>query len=645
MKRGACVFLVLVVVSAAFSSAFAQGAEGIDSERFKPAMDSQGLFVTTGGQGELSGDINVGLYLHYSRNPLVVMRDGDVVQSLVSDRVSGNFLVSMGITDWLTLGVDVPAVFYQAGKMLDQTTGADIGLSSAALGDIRVSPKLTVLREKIHGISLALDVPVSLPSGDGGAFLGSTSVTFSPTLALSRHLLKERLLLAVNIGAWLMSGNADYRDLDVGHEMFYRVGAGFRFSEGFWGMGEILGGGKISSLFKNKPNEAPLEWLLGLRYRVPYDLYITAGGGGGLLPGWGTPNFRAFIGLMWSPRVRDMDSDGIADDDDRCPSDPGPAENDGCPWGDKDLDGIKDNVDKCPDRAGPAENHGCPWGDKDADGIKDNVDNCPDKAEDKDGFEDEDGCPDPDNDKDGVLDGVDKCPNLAGTKEQQGCPFKDSDSDGIEDDKDKCPTQAGPKENGGCPWGDKDSDGIKDNVDKCPDQPEDKDGFEDEDGCPDPDNDKDGIPDNKDKCPNEPETINGIKDSDGCPDKGRVVVIIKKEKIEILQKVHFASGKSIIMRDSFSLLNQVAQVMNGHTEIKKIRVEGHTDSIGSDRFNERLSERRAKAVMNYLVKRGHVAPERLESKGYGESKPIAPNSTRKGREMNRRVEFTIVENE
>ena len=66
--------------------------------------------------------------------------------------------------------------------------------------------------------------------------------------------------------------------------------------------------------------------------------------------------------------------------------------------------------------------------------------------------------------------------------------------------------------------GDRDGDGIKDDVDKCPDDPEDYDGFEDEDGCPDPDNDKDGIPDELDSCPNDPETYNGYKDEDGCPD-------------------------------------------------------------------------------------------------------------------------------
>jgi len=131
-------------------------------------------------------------------------------------------------------------------------------------------------------------------------------------------------------------------------------------------------------------------------------------------------------------------------------------------------------------------------GDRDGDGIADSRDLCPDEPEDFDGFEDTDGCPDPDNDKDGVLDVNDRCPNAPGPR------------------GDGCPRSVGT---------DRDHDGIPDAMDKCPDDPEDKDGFQDDDGCPDPDNDMDGIPDVRDKCPNEPETFNGYQDDDGCPDK------------------------------------------------------------------------------------------------------------------------------
>src|SRR5262249_25783383 len=96
---------------------------------------------------------------------------------------------------------------------------------------------------------------------------------------------------------------------------------------------------------------------------------------------------------------------------------------------------------------------------------------------------------------------------------------KDTDGDGINDDVDKCPQEPedkdGFQDDDGCPDSDNDSDGIPDAADKCPNEPEDKDGFQDDDGCPDPDNDGDGVPDAQDKCPDQPETKNGFQDEDG----------------------------------------------------------------------------------------------------------------------------------
>jgi OOP family OmpA-OmpF porin len=126
------------------------------------------------------------------------------------------------------------------------------------------------------------------------------------------------------------------------------------------------------------------------------------------------------------PLIKDSDNDGIPDAQDKCPTQAGPKENDGCPDKDLDGDGLVDRKDKCPDKPGPVERDGCPEEDKDRDGIVDSQDKCPDEPEDKDKFEDEDGCPDPDNDKDGVLDEKDKCPTEAETKngyqDDDGCP-------------------------------------------------------------------------------------------------------------------------------------------------------------------------------------------------------------------------------
>ena len=278
---------------------------------------------------------------------------------------------------------------------------------------------------------------------------------------------------------------------------------------------------------------------------------------------------------------------------------------------DRDGDGVADEHDACPEAPGPVEYLGCP--DRDEDGIPDHADQCPQAPEDFDNSQDDDGCPEE----------------------------EDGDGDGVMDEADVCPDVAGPPDNQGCPYADRDGDGILDDDDECPIDPEDADEYQDEDGCPDLDNDGDGMPDATDTCPKLPETRNGYQDDDGCPDINPGLVVVNREvgKIEIKQKVYFASGKASIKPRSYALLNEVAEVLKANPSMY-ILVEGHTDSKGSDSYNMRLSQKRANAVREYLVAYG-VEPERLEAMGFGEVRPIDDNSTRDGRERNRRVEFTI----
>jgi outer membrane protein OmpA-like peptidoglycan-associated protein len=187
--------------------------------------------------------------------------------------------------------------------------------------------------------------------------------------------------------------------------------------------------------------------------------------------------------------------------------------------------------------------------------------------------------------------------------------------------------------------GDRDGDGIKDDVDKCPDDPEDFDGFEDEDGCPDPDNDKDRILDKDDKCPNEPETYNGFEDEDGCPDKGRVIV--RKGKLEILDKIYFETDKAIIKTISYPILDAIAATLKGNPQITEIEVQGHADERGDDDYNMRLTEARSQAVRTYLIDKG-LEGGRLQAHGYGETKPVCTEHNENCWSNNRRVEFVIL---
>ena len=283
---------------------------------------------------------------------------------------------------------------------------------------------------------------------------------------------------------------------------------------------------------------------------------------------------------------------------------------------DNDGDGIPDEEDLCPDVAGEAIFNGCP--DTDKDGIVDGEDECPTEA----GLKTFNGCPDSDND--GIKNSEDDCPNEAGLPENNGCPIKDRDGDGVNDDIDQCPDEPGKPELQGCP--DRDGDGIADGSDNCPDEPGSKAAF----GCP--DSDADGVLDKDDRCPNTP----GPASNNGCPE-------IKEEDKEILefatQAVQFETARSTLKSESYPVLDQVVQVLKSYPDYS-LKIGGHTDSVGSSSKNQQLSERRAKTCYDYFTAKG-ISASRMSYAGFGETKPIADNKYKAGREKNRRVEFDI----
>ncbi len=304
---------------------------------------------------------------------------------------------------------------------------------------------------------------------------------------------------------------------------------------------------------------------------------------------------------------------------------------------DFDGDGIKGDDDKCVDEAEDLDKFedtdGCPEKDNDKDGIDDEKDQCRDSAEDKDGVSDEDGCPEGDSDADGVLDEKDKCPAVKGSPANDGCPDGDKDSDGVVDRLDACVDVKGPAENKGCPDVDSDQDGSVDRLDACKTEK----GPASNKGCPYPDTDKDTLADNLDNCINEP----GPVENQGCPAAKKQLVIITANKLVIKDKVYFDTNKATIQARSNTLLDQVSAILVAHAEITSVQVEGHTDNTGDAEYNRTLSADRAKAVVDYLVKKG-VGAERLKPVGYGPDRPAADNATPKGREENRRVEFNIL---
>lgn len=219
---------------------------------------------------------------------------------------------------------------------------------------------------------------------------------------------------------------------------------------------------------------------------------------------------------------------------------------------------------------------------------------------------------------------------------------KDTDGDGYPDSIDACPTV---KEDGkdpdatdGCPApADRDHDGLTDDIDKCPNDPEDFDKIEDNDGCPEEDADNDKIPDTEDHCPTDPGPRSKIAEKNGCPS---LTHVSEDGTVEILEPIQFDTGKATIKSVSFPILDEVVVLLESRPEMR-LGVYGHTDNKGVPANNLKLSKDRAASVMKYLIAKG-ISADRLESDGYGQTKPIADNGTNDGRQKNRRVEFKIL---
>lgn len=256
--------------------------------------------------------------------------------------------------------------------------------------------------------------------------------------------------------------------------------------------------------------------------------------------------------------------------------------------------------------------------DTDGDGVPDRKDKCPDTPA---GVAvDPTGCP-LDKDGDGVPDYQDKCPDVKGLAALQGCP--DADGDGVADDQDKCPgTPAGVKVDAtGCPV-DTDADGVADYLDKCPDTPA---GTKvDATGCP-IDRDGDGVPDDQDRCPDRA----GPASNKGCPEMS--------PEQKATKSIRFGFNSARLLPVSNARLDEIVKILNDYPDYN-LSLAGHTDAISSEAYNLRLSYDRAAVIRTYLLDKG-VTTARIEARGYGKLKPIAPNNTNAGRAKNRRVDF------
>ncbi|MCP1480476.1 outer membrane protein OmpA-like peptidoglycan-associated protein [Pseudomonas chlororaphis] len=156
------------------------------------------------------------------------------------------------------------------------------------------------------------------------------------------------------------------------------------------------------------------------------------------------------------------------------------------------------------------------------------------------------------------------------------------------------------------------------------------------------DEDGDGVPDSRDKCPGTPKGVQ--VDANGCPPEPVAVVeevVVVKEETIVIRDVHFEFDSARLTAADKAKLDTIATRLKQEAPSAQLRVTGHTDSVGSDAYNQRLSEKRARSVTEYLISAGVPRSSFVSVVGAGESQPVADNKTADGRAMNRRTEIKI----
>ncbi len=570
------------------TAAFAQSPYGFQTNRYEPTTAGEWGFMVDRPWYSSTRHFSLGLTLDYGHAPLVTgtrAPGNEFVEQtgIFEHQFFGHIDMGVSIADRLTLSASLPVLIYDSGTASNGITP----VSNMAVGDPRVGAMIRVFGHADRSpISLHLGANVWIPV-KGLDFLGDEEVRVMPKLVLAGY--GHHIQWAVT-GAYYfrpessigdeprLGGNSSGDEVQIGAAIAY---ADFerRFTVG----PEAL----LSTVVKDGDAFASdwtsLALLLGASYNIASEVQIGLAGGIGLLQQPGNPDARGLLRIAYAPISKG-------------------------------------------EKAAPK------FVDTDGDTIADASDKCPKEPEDLDGVADSDGCPETDGDGDGIVDESDKCPNEAGQVENLGCPDRDNDNDGIVDRLDQCPDEAedmdGFQDEDGCPDRDNDSDGVVDTEDRCPNEVGPSSNF----GCPEPDRDGDTVIDRLDNCPDE----FGSVANQGCAKKQ--LAKISEGRIEISQAVFFNTGTATIGKTSFPLLNNIAAILKAHPELN-VKVEGHSDNVGNDAKNLKLSQRRADAVVTYLVKQG-VAADRMTAEGFGSSQPIESNATKEGRSKNRRVVFS-----
>ncbi len=591
--------LILLLSHAALAQS-APTLPQLNAQNYRPPVDAEQTLWTEDASLKPDGWFSARLWGSYARNPLVYeFADGTTPDEvLVGDVLQFDVIPAISFKH-LRLGVDLPLYLTSSGSQVSSGTG---------LGDLAVDLKGTLLDTDDAPLGIALAGRMALPTASVDAPLGSDGLGGELSLIADKRL--GDLLLAANVGT-RFGPEVVLDNITINDQFLWRLGGAYAITDDN-GLSLDLAGSSTYSAPLSNPASSPIEGMVGGWQRFT-DFVLRAGIGSGLTAGVGSPDFRAILAFSYEPPPdRDTDLDGIVDRQDDCREDP------------EDLDGWQDS-DGCPDPSTKVMFR----------------------------FVDDDGYAVEGVGSEVTGEGIDPIARSGAFEvELHPGPYQvTAGADGYEDASltTTVPTAAHHE--------------VVVNMHAIPgvlvltvDDPEGKPtpfrwaiegGFTDDD---------DGKVDQQ-VAPGryilrvQAGGYMAIRKPIDVAPGARVEehftlqpskIVVTKERIELSEEVYFDTGKSSIKPESFSMLTEVANVLKDNPDITKVRIEGHTDSRGSASMNQRLSEARARAVLDYLVDQG-VEPERLTSAGYGESRPLVRGNNEAAWSKNRRVDIFIEE--
>ena len=679
-----------VLVSASFIAPATVRAQddtrNFSAERFKLASDSDGILGVESGTviGHLNWDL--GFWLGYADDPLALYLeeaggDNERVDSFLTRRIGGEVVAVLGFGKRLQLGVQIPVILDQNYSFMDTALAPQ---SSAGLGDVSIHPKLQLLFAEDFGVDVAILPMLTVPSRGSDSYFGESTWSFSPTLAVSRQM--DRVGLAGNIGYRLRSDNPEVLGLEVADEWFVRAGAGVRVNDDVQQPLSVNVSASLATSAADLFGELGgnyAEALVGADYWVDRDWKLLAGGGLGLTPGFGAPDWRVLAGLRYARRpmecaaplveragacVHDCQAPYVAEGDD-CVLPPCPAGyqrvGEECvipvqcggnpPNSDADCDGLPTppwillgppEAAYDPERREPRD---------------------PEQPVDPGGYAFGHAVPPPAGEDEfpADIEQYDYCPTVPGEAKYHGCPAPTVVTDTCSADSGRGAVRVAPElafVPGSALLSLPSRVPLEALAERAAAEPDllvaiDVGGAGAEPGLAQRRADAvaaflaskgvdlgqvsvlgrgDAASVGADDAATYP-----VRFERRCPSEIPPTTLCKELEIGDDFKIAYELNSANLQAASKEMLERdVLWILRAHPQIR-VEVQGHTSGEGKLAYNMELSQRRAQSVVDFLVEHG-IEGERLSAVGHGPKVPlVTPENSEADRERNRRIEFSI----